>query len=179
MRLLLIIGLLFCSTAQACESFEDCMRPWKEDMKKYCDGNPFCPDDFYLLHPDSGDVQMAIAFKLEEIRRENKNHASKQWMLLNKQIDLLEEISKKLDKEESEETMIKVPNQPEPNKRVAEDVSFSSGQVLNLMTQIVDGSEIVERDGTTAFKGKKYKISRAMGCIYKIEIMDPSDPSWT
>lgn len=78
-----------------------------------------------------------------------------------------------------EKTMINVPNQPEPSDRVLKYVPFENGDVLSLMTQIVDGSQIVEQDGTTAFKGREYQISRAMGCIYKIEIINPRDDEWT
>ena len=75
--------------------------------------------------------------------------------------------------------MIHVPEQPKPEDRIPKDIKFSNGDTLNLMTQIIDGSQIVEEDGSTGWKGKKYEVSRAMGCIYKIEIVDPRDPKWT
>ena len=52
-----------------------------------------------------------------------------------------------------------------------EEVHFSNGKSFNLVTSIIDGSEI--KDGSC---GCKYKVSKAMGVVFKIEILDTSCP---
>ena len=52
-----------------------------------------------------------------------------------------------------------------------EEVHFSNGKSFNLVTEIVDGSVI-----PGAVSGCGYKVSKAMGKIFKIEIIDTSCP---
>ena len=95
MKNFIFLMLLSCSTASACESYEDCIQ-WKT-LRNGLPGGGKTTAEGTLYAPSEYEVLKAIAYKLDEISRQKKNDATKEWMLLNKQIDLLDEISRKLD----------------------------------------------------------------------------------
>ena len=101
----LFIGFL-AGRASACDSFESCIEKTTPNPSHGNFGKNDRTWDYRyetsnnnsLVDKDVATLLRAIAYKIDEISRDEKNKVNKEWMLLNKQIDLLEEISKNLDK---------------------------------------------------------------------------------